>query len=153
MKSEHQKLLCVCTELRCFSIIILSFFILVSTFYHRSGTFHNCTRHDNHKKIFQNSSIISCNYDECNVPKESSHVSSVFFPGGAEAAGHVSASISEASRETTETVPSTSAPSLGTSSTPPGPGRTGTAEPVLSLHYSTEGTTTSTIKLDFTDEW
>nr|XP_015195506.1 PREDICTED: DDB1- and CUL4-associated factor 6-like [Lepisosteus oculatus] len=31
--------------------------------------------------------------------------------------------------------------------------RSGTAEPVLSLHYSTEGTTTSTIKLDFTDEW
>ncbi|NXN13965.1 DCAF6 factor, partial [Indicator maculatus] len=30
---------------------------------------------------------------------------------------------------------------------------TGTGEPVLSLHYSTEGTTTSTIKLDFTDEW
>uniref|UniRef100_A0A803Y8C2 DDB1 and CUL4 associated factor 6 n=1 Tax=Meleagris gallopavo TaxID=9103 RepID=A0A803Y8C2_MELGA len=30
--------------------------------------------------------------------------------------------------------------------------RTGTSEPVLSLHYSTEGTTTSTIKLDFTDE-
>ncbi|KAK3569211.1 hypothetical protein QTP86_026618 [Hemibagrus guttatus] len=29
----------------------------------------------------------------------------------------------------------------------------GTPEPVLSLHYSTEGTTTSTIKLDFTDEW
>ncbi|MFT7799761.1 DDB1- and CUL4-associated factor 6 [Arapaima gigas] len=29
----------------------------------------------------------------------------------------------------------------------------GAAEPVLSLHYSTEGTTTSTIKLDFTDEW
>ncbi|KAG7463499.1 hypothetical protein MATL_G00177260 [Megalops atlanticus] len=29
----------------------------------------------------------------------------------------------------------------------------GTAEPVLSLHYSSEGTTTSTIKLDFTDEW
>uniref|UniRef100_A0A8C6ZPQ6 DCAF6 factor n=1 Tax=Nothoprocta perdicaria TaxID=30464 RepID=A0A8C6ZPQ6_NOTPE len=29
----------------------------------------------------------------------------------------------------------------------------GTGEPVLSLHYSTEGTTTSTIKLDFTDEW
>ncbi|XP_039532778.1 DDB1- and CUL4-associated factor 6 isoform X8 [Pimephales promelas] len=77
--------------------------------------------------------------------------------GGAGSAGHVigdqSASISEASRETTETVPSTSAPSLGTSVPPPGPGRTGTAEPVLSLHYSTEGTTTSTIKLDFTDEW
>ncbi|XP_007899983.1 DDB1- and CUL4-associated factor 6 isoform X4 [Callorhinchus milii] len=31
--------------------------------------------------------------------------------------------------------------------------RTGGSEPVLSLHYSTEGTTTSTIKLDFTDEW
>ncbi|XP_077676552.1 DDB1- and CUL4-associated factor 6 isoform X4 [Eretmochelys imbricata] len=31
--------------------------------------------------------------------------------------------------------------------------RAGTGEPVLSLHYSTEGTTTSTIKLDFTDEW
>ncbi|OXB75990.1 UNVERIFIED_CONTAM: hypothetical protein H355_016832 [Colinus virginianus] len=30
--------------------------------------------------------------------------------------------------------------------------RSGTGEPVLSLHYSTEGTTTSTIKLDFTDE-
>ncbi|XP_063109686.1 DDB1- and CUL4-associated factor 6 isoform X9 [Cavia porcellus] len=29
----------------------------------------------------------------------------------------------------------------------------GTGEPVLSLHYSTEGTTTSTIKLNFTDEW
>ncbi|KAF7709483.1 DDB1- and CUL4-associated factor 6 isoform X1 [Silurus meridionalis] len=29
----------------------------------------------------------------------------------------------------------------------------GTPEPVLSLHYSTEGTTNSTIKLDFTDEW
>uniref|UniRef100_A0A671P1Z3 DDB1- and CUL4-associated factor 6-like n=1 Tax=Sinocyclocheilus anshuiensis TaxID=1608454 RepID=A0A671P1Z3_9TELE len=66
----------------------------------------------------------------------------------------------EASPDTTETVLSTSAPSLGTSpgnssrsgSSPPGLGRTGTAEPVLSLHYSTEGTTTSTIKLDFTDE-
>ncbi|XP_055086447.1 DDB1- and CUL4-associated factor 6 isoform X3 [Periophthalmus magnuspinnatus] len=34
-----------------------------------------------------------------------------------------------------------------------GPGRSVGAEPVLSLHYSSEGTTTSTIKLDFTDEW
>ncbi|KAG7467058.1 hypothetical protein MATL_G00149300 [Megalops atlanticus] len=39
------------------------------------------------------------------------------------------------------------------SSTGMGSGRPGTSEPVLSLHYSTEGTTTSTIKLDFTDEW
>uniref|UniRef100_A0A8C1X6E4 Ddb1 and cul4 associated factor 6 n=1 Tax=Cyprinus carpio TaxID=7962 RepID=A0A8C1X6E4_CYPCA len=82
------------------------------------------------------------------------HVSSVFLPGGAEAAGHVisdqSTGVSEASPNTTETLKSTSVPSLGTSpgyssgsgSTPPGPGRTGTAEPVLSLHYSTEGTTT-----------
>ncbi|KAM4561016.1 DDB1- and CUL4-associated factor 6 [Fundulus diaphanus] len=31
--------------------------------------------------------------------------------------------------------------------------RPSAAEPVLSLHYSSEGTTTSTIKLDFTDEW
>ncbi|XP_012693023.2 DDB1- and CUL4-associated factor 6 isoform X1 [Clupea harengus] len=31
--------------------------------------------------------------------------------------------------------------------------RSGTSEPVLSLHYSTEGTITSTIKLNFTDEW
>uniref|UniRef100_A0A673Z8C6 Ddb1 and cul4 associated factor 6 n=1 Tax=Salmo trutta TaxID=8032 RepID=A0A673Z8C6_SALTR len=38
------------------------------------------------------------------------------------------------------------------SSTGPGGSRASTAEPVLSLHYSTEGTTTSTIKLDFTDE-
>ncbi|KAM9343625.1 DDB1- and CUL4-associated factor 6 isoform 5-T5 [Pholidichthys leucotaenia] len=31
--------------------------------------------------------------------------------------------------------------------------RPSAAEPVLSLHYSSEGTTNSTIKLDFTDEW
>uniref|UniRef100_A0AAY5EMB2 Ddb1 and cul4 associated factor 6 n=1 Tax=Electrophorus electricus TaxID=8005 RepID=A0AAY5EMB2_ELEEL len=46
-------------------------------------------------------------------------------------------------------------PAAGTGA---GPGRVpgataAMAEPVLSLHYSTEGTTTSTIKLDFTDEW
>ncbi|XP_034041820.1 DDB1- and CUL4-associated factor 6 isoform X5 [Thalassophryne amazonica] len=34
-----------------------------------------------------------------------------------------------------------------------GTSRPSAAEPVLSLHYSSEGTTTSTIKLDFTDEW
>ncbi|TRY59306.1 hypothetical protein DNTS_033545 [Danionella cerebrum] len=56
------------------------------------------------------------------------------------------------SQESTESVPSTSAVSLS-ASTPPGSVRTATAEPVLSLHYSTEGTTTSTIKLAFTDEW
>uniref|UniRef100_A0A8C3LTR4 DDB1 and CUL4 associated factor 6 n=1 Tax=Chrysolophus pictus TaxID=9089 RepID=A0A8C3LTR4_CHRPC len=50
-------------------------------------------------------------------------------------------------------------PSLGASSQPvlhqseSDKPRTGASEPVLSLHYSTEGTTTSTIKLDFTDEW
>uniref|UniRef100_A0A3P8Z1Y6 Ddb1 and cul4 associated factor 6 n=1 Tax=Esox lucius TaxID=8010 RepID=A0A3P8Z1Y6_ESOLU len=38
------------------------------------------------------------------------------------------------------------------SSTGPVGSRASTAEPVLSLHYSTEGTTTSTIKLDFSDE-
>ncbi|XP_062312619.1 DDB1- and CUL4-associated factor 6 isoform X4 [Osmerus eperlanus] len=45
--------------------------------------------------------------------------------------------------------PGSSSVAPGSSST----GRASTAEPVLSLHYSTEGTTTSTIKLDFTDEW
>lgn len=83
---------------------------------------------------------------------------SIFYLGGSEEPGNViqSPGVSEASLETTESVPSTSAPSLGTRSANSGntpPGRTGTAEPVLSLHYSTEGTTTSTIKLDFTDEW
>uniref|UniRef100_A0A8C7WKI6 Ddb1 and cul4 associated factor 6 n=1 Tax=Oncorhynchus mykiss TaxID=8022 RepID=A0A8C7WKI6_ONCMY len=43
-------------------------------------------------------------------------------------------------------------PGAPSSSTGPGGSRASTAEPVLSLHYSTEGTTTSTIKLDFTDE-
>ncbi|XP_059198611.1 DDB1- and CUL4-associated factor 6 isoform X2 [Centropristis striata] len=48
---------------------------------------------------------------------------------------------------------STSAPSTTTTSTTTGTSRPSAAEPVLSLHYSSEGTTTSTIKLDFTDEW
>ncbi|XP_074515056.1 DDB1- and CUL4-associated factor 6 isoform X3 [Sebastes fasciatus] len=51
---------------------------------------------------------------------------------------------------------STSAPTTSTStstSTTTGTSRPSGAEPVLSLHYSSEGTTTSTIKLDFTDEW
>ncbi|XP_056145320.1 DDB1- and CUL4-associated factor 6 isoform X2 [Lampris incognitus] len=46
-------------------------------------------------------------------------------------------------------VTSSGTPTTGGSST----GRPEGAEPVLSLHYSSEGTTTSTIKLDFTDEW
>ncbi|XP_062258478.1 DDB1- and CUL4-associated factor 6 isoform X3 [Platichthys flesus] len=45
---------------------------------------------------------------------------------------------------------SSSAPSSSTST---GTSRPSAAEPVISLHYSSEGTTTSTIKLDFTDEW
>ncbi|KAM6985097.1 DDB1- and CUL4-associated factor 6 [Aplochiton taeniatus] len=52
---------------------------------------------------------------------------------------------------------STASTSITATSSSSGPGssmgRPGTAEPVLSLHFSTEGTTTSTIKLDFTDEW
>uniref|UniRef100_A0A8C5HI12 Ddb1 and cul4 associated factor 6 n=1 Tax=Gouania willdenowi TaxID=441366 RepID=A0A8C5HI12_GOUWI len=48
----------------------------------------------------------------------------------------------------------TSAPTTSISNTTStGSSRPSTAEPVLSLHYSSEGTTTSTIKLDFTDEW
>ncbi|KAM8854944.1 DDB1- and CUL4-associated factor 6 isoform 5-T5 [Spinachia spinachia] len=46
---------------------------------------------------------------------------------------------------------STSAPTTSTNTA--GTSRPSAAEPVLSLHYSSEGTTTSTIKLDFTDEW
>ncbi|XP_037343998.2 DDB1- and CUL4-associated factor 6 isoform X4 [Pungitius pungitius] len=46
---------------------------------------------------------------------------------------------------------STSAPTTSTNMA--GTSRPSAAEPVLSLHYSSEGTTTSTIKLDFTDEW
>ncbi|XP_053296712.1 DDB1- and CUL4-associated factor 6 isoform X2 [Pleuronectes platessa] len=45
---------------------------------------------------------------------------------------------------------SSSAPSSSSST---GTSRPSAAEPVISLHYSSEGTTTSTIKLDFTDEW
>ncbi|KAM3607300.1 uncharacterized protein V6R79_005315 [Siganus canaliculatus] len=48
--------------------------------------------------------------------------------------------------------PHTSSSSSTTAATA-GMSRPATAEPVLSLHYSSEGTTTSTIKLDFTDEW
>ncbi|XP_053184364.1 DDB1- and CUL4-associated factor 6 isoform X2 [Scomber japonicus] len=53
-------------------------------------------------------------------------------------------------------VPASSSTSTSTStssSTTAGTTRPSAAEPVLSLHYSSEGTTTSTIKLDFTDEW
>ncbi|XP_072901594.1 DDB1- and CUL4-associated factor 6 isoform X6 [Hemitrygon akajei] len=49
--------------------------------------------------------------------------------------------------------PSTDNPPQSGSSTDSSSTRTPGAEPVLSLHYSTEGTTASTIKLDFTDEW
>ncbi|XP_077472676.1 DDB1- and CUL4-associated factor 6 isoform X2 [Stigmatopora argus] len=48
------------------------------------------------------------------------------------------------------------APAARAAAPPPpvasGAGRSGASEPVLSLHYSSEGTTSSTIKLDFTDE-
>ncbi|XP_023150394.1 DDB1- and CUL4-associated factor 6 isoform X2 [Amphiprion ocellaris] len=48
--------------------------------------------------------------------------------------------------------PASSSPPTCTS-TSTSSSRPSAAEPVLSLHYSSEGTTTSTIKLDFTDEW
>ncbi|XP_067371359.1 DDB1- and CUL4-associated factor 6 isoform X2 [Channa argus] len=48
---------------------------------------------------------------------------------------------------------SSCAPSSSSITTVSGTSRHGAGEPVLSLHYSSEGTTTSTIKLDFTDEW
>uniref|UniRef100_A0A3Q2PK08 Ddb1 and cul4 associated factor 6 n=1 Tax=Fundulus heteroclitus TaxID=8078 RepID=A0A3Q2PK08_FUNHE len=61
--------------------------------------------------------------------------------GGAEAAG--------SPPEESVTV----AASGGAPTTSASVSRPSAAEPVLSLHYSSEGTTTSTIKLDFTDEW
>ncbi|KAM4731845.1 DDB1- and CUL4-associated factor 6 isoform 2-T2 [Anableps anableps] len=63
--------------------------------------------------------------------------------GAAEAAG------SPPEEPVTATVSSTPTTPTPTPSTT----RPSAAEPVLSLHYSSEGTTTSTIKLDFTDEW
>uniref|UniRef100_A0A8C1MZ73 Ddb1 and cul4 associated factor 6 n=1 Tax=Cyprinus carpio TaxID=7962 RepID=A0A8C1MZ73_CYPCA len=63
-----------------------------------------------------------------------------------------SSSVESAASSSLLSSPDTEQKSQDEVTTPPGPGRTGTAEPVLSLHYSTEGTTTSTIKLDFTDE-
>ncbi|KAL6100992.1 dcaf6 [Pungitius sinensis] len=53
-----------------------------------------------------------------------------------------------------QAVPAPVSTSAATTSTNmAGTSRPSAAEPVLSLHYSSEGTTTSTIKLDFTDEW
>ncbi|XP_041662589.1 DDB1- and CUL4-associated factor 6 isoform X2 [Cheilinus undulatus] len=71
--------------------------------------------------------------------------------GAAEAAGQstdqpVSAAVSSGTETTSTSTPTTSTSTPATS-------RPSAAEPVLSLHYSSEGTTTSTIKLDFTDEW
>ncbi|XP_014863043.1 PREDICTED: DDB1- and CUL4-associated factor 6-like isoform X2 [Poecilia mexicana] len=72
-------------------------------------------------------------------------LSFLFLPSGApEAAGlnpeeSVTAATSSTPTPTPTPTPSSTRPSA--------------AEPVLSLHYSSEGTTTSTIKLDFTDEW
>ncbi|TKS67023.1 DDB1- and CUL4-associated factor 6 IQ motif and WD repeat-containing protein 1 [Collichthys lucidus] len=64
----------------------------------------------------------------------------------------VSAPASSSSAPTSSTsFSSTSSSTSSTSTTVTS--RPSTAEPVLSLHYSSEGTTTSTIKLDFTDEW
>ncbi|XP_047456951.1 DDB1- and CUL4-associated factor 6 isoform X5 [Mugil cephalus] len=59
--------------------------------------------------------------------------------------------------EATGSPPDESVSAPASSSHPPSASasssRPSAAEPVLSLHYSSEGTTTSTIKLDFTDEW
>ncbi|XP_040912469.1 DDB1- and CUL4-associated factor 6 isoform X2 [Toxotes jaculatrix] len=65
--------------------------------------------------------------------------------GGAEAAG--------SPPDESVPAPATTSSAPTSSSTTTGAGRPSAAEPVLSLHYSSEGTTTSTIKLDFTDEW
>uniref|UniRef100_A0A7N8YHY8 Ddb1 and cul4 associated factor 6 n=1 Tax=Mastacembelus armatus TaxID=205130 RepID=A0A7N8YHY8_9TELE len=54
--------------------------------------------------------------------------------------------------ETVSAPADSSTPTSSTITTVTSTGRPSVAEPVLSLHYSSEGTTTSTIKLDFTDE-
>ncbi|XP_069569692.1 DDB1- and CUL4-associated factor 6 isoform X6 [Brachyistius frenatus] len=67
--------------------------------------------------------------------------------GAAEAAGSPpDVSVSAPASSSPPTTTTTTSISTATS-------RPSAAEPVLSLHYSSEGTTTSTIKLDFTDEW
>lgn len=97
---------------------------------------------------------------------------SIFILGSTEASGNTCSDPSTSTAETCAVAgeaassPAAPAPPPGTggSSSSSGnggggscPGRmasaSSTAEPVLSLLYSTEGTTTSTIKLDFTDEW
>ncbi|XP_028248950.1 DDB1- and CUL4-associated factor 6 isoform X4 [Parambassis ranga] len=69
--------------------------------------------------------------------------------GAAEAAG---LSPGESVSAPASSSPIASSTSISTSTTT-STSRPSAAEPVLSLHYSSEGTTTSTIKLDFTDEW
>ncbi|KAG8451111.1 hypothetical protein GDO86_003397 [Hymenochirus boettgeri] len=60
--------------------------------------------------------------------------------------------ISEEATEELQTLPTSDAGTNPSESAKVNPGEE-TNEPVLQLHYSTEGTTTSTIRLDFTDEW
>uniref|UniRef100_A0A672GSA5 Uncharacterized protein n=1 Tax=Salarias fasciatus TaxID=181472 RepID=A0A672GSA5_SALFA len=79
---------------------------------------------------------------------ESPPVCSVSCSGAAEAAGSPPGEPATAPASSSSGPPASSCTSSSTSSSRPS-----AAEPVLSLHYSSEGTTTSTIKLDFTDEW
>uniref|UniRef100_A0A665V8M3 Ddb1 and cul4 associated factor 6 n=1 Tax=Echeneis naucrates TaxID=173247 RepID=A0A665V8M3_ECHNA len=69
---------------------------------------------------------------------------------GSEAAGSSGESLSPPA--TSSALTTTSSTNNTSSSATMTGSRSGAAEPVLSLHYSSEGTTTSTIKLDFTDE-
>lgn len=61
--------------------------------------------------------------------------------------------LSSPENEQRPSLETSTAPTLHQSEDEKSSPRPGAGEPVLSLHYSTEGTTTSTIKLDFTDEW
>ncbi|CAK6959256.1 DDB1- and CUL4-associated factor 6 isoform X1 [Scomber scombrus] len=67
--------------------------------------------------------------------------------------GAASSLLDESVSVPASSITSTSTSTSSSSSTTAGTTRPSAAEPVLSLHYSSEGTTTSTIKLDFTDEW
>ncbi|XP_033965864.1 DDB1- and CUL4-associated factor 6 isoform X4 [Pseudochaenichthys georgianus] len=103
---------------------------------------------------------------ESSVPSSSSSPDTTGTPtptpalsGATEAAGSppgqpVSAPVNAPTTSTTSTTSSSvTSSSSSSTSTLSSTSRPSAAEPVLSLHYSSEGTTTSTIKLDFTDEW
>uniref|UniRef100_A0AAY4ARW1 Uncharacterized protein n=1 Tax=Denticeps clupeoides TaxID=299321 RepID=A0AAY4ARW1_9TELE len=95
------------------------------------------------------SSSSSCVSSSVTAPPASSSSSN---DGAASSSSLVSSPDSEQKSQAEAGTGTAAEPSEPSNTPPAGGNRPGTAEPVFSLHYSTEGTTTSTIKLDFTDE-